>query len=80
MLNKSDSYIEMENGVRKILNELETIDDGLYLQGIENEFQRFDADSWIEEHKSEGILGSSHGVLLPIDKKSRLLVLWGIFK
>ena len=80
MLDKSDSYIEMDNGVRKILNELETIDDGLYLQRLENGFQQFDADTWIEEHKSEGILGSSHGVLLPIDKALRLLVLLGIFK
>ena len=80
MLNKQDTYIGMDNGIRKILDTLENIDDGLYLQDLENESQDFDMDTWIEEHKSEGLLGRGHGVLLPIDKDLRLLSLLGIFK
>lgn len=79
MLKKSDSYIGMDNSTRKILNVLEHIDNGLYLRDIENGFQRFNVDTWFKEHKSEGMLGSSHGVLLPIDKDLRLLVLLRIF-
>lgn len=80
MLKKNDSYIGMDNSTRKILNVLEHIDNGFYLRDIENGFQRFNVDTWFKEHKSEGMLGSSHGVLLPIDKDLRLLVLLRIFQ
>lgn len=80
MLNKQNSYTGIDNGIRKIINILENIDDGHYLQDIKNQFQDFDFDTWIEEHKSDGLLGSGHGILLPIDKDLRLLSLLGIFK
>lgn len=80
MLYKQDTYIGIDNGISKILNILENIDNGYYLQDIENEFQDFDIDTWIEEHKSEGLLGRGHGILLPIDKNLRLFTLLGIFR
>lgn len=80
MLGKQDSYIGMDNGISKILNILENIDNGLYLQNIEKGFQNFNIDTWIKENQSEGFLGRGHGILLPIDKELRLLSLLGIFK
>lgn len=80
MLNKQDSYVGMDNGIRKILNTLEGIDDGIYINEIENGFPDFNMDDWLAKHKSEGLLGSCHGILLPIDKNLRLFSLLGIFR
>lgn len=80
MLRKQDSYIGLDNEISKILNILENIDNGLYLQNIEKGFQNFNIDTWIKEHQSKGFLGRGHGILLPIDKDLRLLSLLGILK
>ena len=80
MLNTSDSYVGMDNSIRKLLNVLESIDDGTYIYNIDKSFPDFDLDEWISEHRSETFLGGGHGVLLPIDKSLRLLVLLRIFQ
>lgn len=80
VLKNSDSYVGIDNGICKLLNILESIDDGAYISSIENSFSDFDLDDWISEHHSETFLGGGHGVLLPIDKDFRLLVLLKIFQ
>lgn len=80
MLKKADSYIEMDNGISKLINLIKSIDNGGYFSNIENRYPDFDTEKWISEHQSETFLGRGQGVVLPIDKDCRLLVLLKIFK
>lgn len=80
MLNTQNSYVGMDNGIRKILNTLESIDEGTYIKNIENGLPNVDIEDWLLKHKSEGFLGRGHGILLPIDKDKRLFLLLKIFR
>ncbi len=80
MLKNSDSYIGMDNSICKLLNILESIDEGRYINNIEKCFPDFELDEWISEHHPETFLGGGHGVLLPIDKNYRLFILLRIFQ
>ena len=78
-LKDSRSYIEMERNIRHLLNSLEHIDEGNYINGIRDEYSDSKMEQWMSEHHSETFLGSGNGIYLPTEQEHRLQVLLYIF-